>query len=133
MEPDQRPTTAPRRRGGAPVVVALPRHLRRDDIPGLCERLLAAVERSGASRIDCDVGGLSDVDVVAVEAVARLELAARRAGARLRLRRAPRGLVGLLAWLGLRDVLVIEVERQAEQREQVGGVEEGRDPGDPVA
>ncbi|HEY8340048.1 MAG TPA: STAS domain-containing protein [Egibacteraceae bacterium] len=136
-EPDRRPVPPRARHDRAacaplPVVVALPATVERDDIPRLCERLRATLAAGDARRVDCDAGALAEVDVVAVEALAWLALVARRGGACLRLRRAPAALLGLLDLLGLGSV-VVQVERQAEQREQVGGVEEGGDPGDPVA
>jgi len=42
---------------------------------------------------------------VAVDALARLQLAARRRGCQVRLRRAPNELRELLAFMGLRDIL----------------------------
>jgi hypothetical protein len=50
------------------------------------------------------VGGV-DPDAVTVEALARLQLAARRHGCRVRLRNASPGLRDLVAFMGLRDVL----------------------------
>jgi ABC-type transporter Mla MlaB component len=76
----------------------------RDDLPGLCERVCALLERSGATVAFCDVRGV-DADVVAVDALARLQLAARRHGCRVRLRHASEELLELLAFMGLRDVL----------------------------
>lgn len=54
--------------------------------------------------VDWDVADLP-VDLVTVEALARLQLAARRHGCTLRLRNAPAELTELLVILGLRDVL----------------------------
>ena len=65
-----------------------------------------------------------------VGVLARLQLAARRAGIELRLRRAPSELVDLIALCGLTDALRVEPERQAEAREDGGSVEEERELGD---
>jgi hypothetical protein len=46
-----------------------------------------------------------DADAVTVDALARLQLAARRHGCRVRLRRASRELGELVAFMGLEDVL----------------------------
>jgi hypothetical protein len=54
--------------------------------------------------VDWDVAGLP-ADVVTVDTLARLQLAARRHGNTLRLRNASAELVELIASLGLRDVL----------------------------
>ena len=60
---------------------------------------------TAASRIvECDVAGLPP-DAATVDALARLQLAARRNGCHLRLRNASAELVALLGLAGLRDVL----------------------------
>jgi hypothetical protein len=82
--------------------------------------------------IVCDVGALPP-DVAAVEALARLQLGARRQGVELRLSGASRELWELLAFCGLAAVLGVETERQPEEREDRLGLEEERHPGDPPA
>ena len=75
-----------------------------------------------------------------MDALARLQLAARRRGGEVRLRNASPRLRELLTLIGLAAVLPpqpdsavegFEAGGQAEDREQVRGVEEERDPGDP--
>jgi anti-anti-sigma regulatory factor len=68
------------------------------------------------STIVCDVGALAP-DAAAVDALARLQLSARRLGHEILLRDASTELQELLELVGLRDVLRIETGRQAEQRE----------------
>ena len=85
----------------------------------------------------CDVSGLVRSDLGAVDALARLELAARRQGARVVLLGAPRELLELLELTGLREVFAacqdsVEARREPEQREPPFGVEEERDAGDPA-
>lgn len=86
-------------------------------------------------QLDCDVSALTCADERALEALARLQLTARRLGTSIRLLNARRELVDLLALLGLSDVLPvvassgIEVDGQAEQREEVR-IDEEVDPGD---
>ena len=70
------------------------------------------------------------VDLSAVDAVARLQLEARRQGCTVWLRHACPDLVQLLQLVGLAGVL--QVGREAEGLEQ-GGVEEVVVPDDPVA
>ncbi len=72
-------------------------------------------------------------DAITVDALARLQLAARRAGRRLQLHDASDDLRKLIAFLGLDCVLSVEPEREAEEREQRLGVEEERQLGDPPA
>ena len=74
------------------------------DLPGLCARVCAVLETSGAEVALCDVSGV-EPDAVTVDALARLQLAARRYGCQVRLRRASSELRELVAFMGLRDVL----------------------------
>src|SRR5438876_11181649 len=76
----------------------------RDDLPGLCKRVCALMEMGRAAVALCDVGGV-EPDAVTVDALARLQLAARRYGCQVRLRNASGELLELLAFMGLRDVL----------------------------
>jgi hypothetical protein len=83
-------------------------------------------------RLSCDVRALP-ADAAALDALARLQLVACRAGVELRLRNASAELCCLIAFTGLGEVLRVEPERQAEEREQRRGVEEERELGDPPA
>jgi anti-anti-sigma regulatory factor len=83
------------------------------------------------STIACDVSALAP-DAVAVDTLARLQLAARRLGLELRLRHVSSELQELLAFVGLRDVLRVEAGRQAEEREERLRVEEERELDDPA-
>jgi ABC-type transporter Mla MlaB component len=76
----------------------------RADLPGLCERVCALLEGSGAAVAYCDVRGV-EPDAVTVDALARLQLAARRRGCQVRLRGASDELRGLVAFMGLENVL----------------------------
>ena len=78
--------------------------IRREDLPGLCERVCAlfARERPTVALCDCATVG---ADAVTVDALARLQLAARRAGCQVRLRGASPELLSLVALMGLGDVL----------------------------
>jgi hypothetical protein len=59
------------------------------------------------STIVCDVGSFPP-DAAAIDALARLQLTAKRLGLELRLRHASTELEDLLAFAGLRDVLRVE-------------------------
>ena len=74
------------------------------DLPGLCDRVCASLARSGAGVVICDVAGI-EADAVAVDALARLQLAARRHGSQVRLRHASSELLELVDLMGLREVL----------------------------
>ncbi len=87
----------------------------------------------------CDAARLVQPDCGTVEALARLQLAARRVDRQIRLRGAPPQLVELVMLAGLADVLPceggsrVQVERQAKEREEPSRVEEERDAGDATA
>jgi ABC-type transporter Mla MlaB component len=85
------------------VAFAIEGPIGRADLPGLCDRVCALLERSGAGIALCDVSGVQ-VDAVTVDALARLQLAARRKGCRVRLRNASSQLQELVAFMGLSDV-----------------------------
>jgi ABC-type transporter Mla MlaB component len=78
--------------------------IERADLPGLCDRVCRLLSESGARSAVCDVAGV-EADAVAVDALARLQLAARRRGCRIHLRGAGPELRELVAFMGLRDVL----------------------------
>lgn len=80
--------------------------------------------------VPCDVSALR-ADAATVNCLARVQLALRRLGYELRLRRATRELVELVAFAGLADVLRVETGRQAPEREERLRVEEERELGDP--
>ncbi len=96
------------------------------------------MEGSDADVVVCDVGALVNPDAAAIDALARLQLTARRSGGQVRLRNASSRLQELLFLMGLSDVLPLwrelrlESSGQAEQREEPRGVEEKADPADPT-
>jgi ABC-type transporter Mla MlaB component len=77
----------------------------RTDLPGLCARICALLEQGNPELALCDVGGVVP-DAVTVEALGRLQLAARRHGCQVRLRHASEDLLDLVALMGLEDVLL---------------------------
>jgi anti-anti-sigma regulatory factor len=79
--------------------------------------------------IVCDLGGVA-ADCVTVDALARIHLAARRAGVGLDVRHASEELRELLVFTGLSEVLGLEPGRQAEEREELFGAEEEGQLGD---
>jgi ABC-type transporter Mla MlaB component len=78
----------------------------RSDLPGLCDRVCALLAEHRADVALCDVSSVGRPDAVTVDALARLQLAARRHGCRVRLRNASDELRELVAFMGLCDVLV---------------------------
>ena len=75
----------------------------RADLPGLCRRVCAMLGES-VTVAWCDVGGV-EPDAVCVEALARLQLAARRRGCCVRLENASHALIDLVELMGLTHVL----------------------------
>ena len=75
----------------------------RADLPGLCERVCALLAENGAVVV-CDVAGVVP-DAVTVDALARLQLAARRRGCTVCLRNASTALLELVQLMGLTHVL----------------------------
>jgi ABC-type transporter Mla MlaB component len=86
------------------VAFAIRGPIERADLPGLCERVCALLELSGADVAVCDVRGV-EPDAVTADALARLQLAAVRRGCQVGLRGAPSELLDLLSFMGLSDVL----------------------------
>ncbi|PJE95252.1 sulfate transporter [Streptomyces carminius] len=145
----------------AVLVLAADRPVTRADIPRLCERLHRLLEGTRTGPVTVEAGEHCAADLVTVEALARLRLTAQRLGRGLRLAHADGALWSLLAWAGLEGQLSglpaeaprgapggapdrapdgrpgpggsagAEPRRQAEQREQPGGVQERVERGDP--
>ena len=75
------------------------------------------------STLVCDVATLAP-DAVTLDALAHLQIAARRLGYELVLRGASAGLLELVELFGLCEVLPVEAGGEPEEREQRVGVEE---------
>ncbi|GGW84762.1 hypothetical protein GCM10010297_01690 [Streptomyces malachitofuscus] len=115
-----------------PPVLVLSGPLTRDEVNGPCDALRTLLDSGGrrgtGGVVVCDVGGLGPPGLAAVNLLARLQLTARRAGGRIRLRDPSPALCALLDLVGLR----FEMEGQPEQREPPLGVQEAVEPGDPA-
>jgi hypothetical protein len=85
----------------------------------------------------CDVTAMVEPDAATIDALARLQLTARRYGCCIRLRHACGRLQGLLALTGLAEVvpcapaLSVHAGGKAEEGEPSRGIEEEGDPADP--
>jgi ABC-type transporter Mla MlaB component len=111
-----------------PPVLVLDRPLAEDAVVRLCDEVRALLALTGAGVVVCDVGRLGTPGLGHIELLARLELAARRGGGRIRLRGPDPALRALLDLAGLR----VEVEGQTEQREPARRVQEEVEPGEPA-
>lgn len=100
MTEQTRPTAA------APRVVTLTiaGPLQRADLPGLLRRTRALLETGGVDVLACEISQVT-ADAVALDALARLALAARRRECHVRLNGASRELTTLIEVAGLADVL----------------------------
>ncbi|MGW4561993.1 STAS domain-containing protein [Streptomyces sp. NPDC004561] len=123
-----RPAGLPHVDAQEPAVLVLAGPVGREEVAGLCADVRALLDGRGAGVVVCDVGGLGPPGLAVVDLLARLELAARRAGGRIRLRDPDPALHALLALVGLR----FQVEGQPEEREPPLGVEEAVETGDPA-
>lgn len=81
--------------------------LRRSDLPELYARACAGLAAGGHRVLVLEVSGVA-ADAVAVDALARLALAARRQGCQVRVRGAGPDLWSLIDLAGLSDVLAAE-------------------------
>jgi ABC-type transporter Mla MlaB component len=104
----------------------------RSELPGLYVRLRSLLTQSGATVTLCDVDEGVEADLVAIDALARLQLGARRNGRSLRLNNASRDVHRLLELVGLDEALGLETRREPEQREELLRVEEERELDDPA-
>jgi ABC-type transporter Mla MlaB component len=85
------------------VAFAIGGPLTRADLPGLCRRICALLERTDAEVVLCDVTRAGP-DAVTVDALAHVRLAAGRRGCSTQLCGASSELIELLDFAGLRDV-----------------------------
>jgi ABC-type transporter Mla MlaB component len=128
-------------RGEAPFrpVLSIVGRVTPDDVDGLYCRVTNQRGESGEGAVLCDVGAVTAVDAVIVDALARLQLNARRDGRSIELLHASAALRDLLDFIGLSKAVPcvggsgLEPRRQAEEREPASGVEEEGDSGDSIA
>jgi hypothetical protein len=116
------------------IVVPIGPALSPSDVPALCEDIRVAPPEEDVDVV-CDASALSQPDLGTIDGLAHLALALRRLGYDIRLDPAPSELIGLLALVGLADVVpcagsVVEARGEAEHREELGSVEEKDDPAD---
>lgn len=118
--------------------VALPRAgpMPSRDVLAACKRARIQLDVCSDEVVPCDVRSVTNPDAATIDALARLQLGARRRGRRIGLLDASPELRELLALVGLSEVVPgsgLEAVGEAEEREPARGVEEEGDAGDPVA
>jgi ABC-type transporter Mla MlaB component len=109
--------------GSSTPVFVIDGPIERADVTGLCERVSLLLTYSEAKLVICDVASLTHPDATTIDALARLQLTARRLDSQIRLRHACGALQGLLFLVGLSEVLPlsagsgVEPGRQTKERE----------------
>lgn len=101
LRPPDQPGTA---------VLALHGSIRRADVTTLPERACVLLEGTDAVEIVCDVAAVDQVDAALVDALARLQVEARRHGRLLRICHAPLELLELVDLMGLSAYLFFTVD-----------------------
>ena len=86
------------------VAFAIRGPLTRADLPGLCDWVWPILSGAAGTALVCGVDGVAP-NAVTVDALARLQLAARRCRCRILLRGASPQLLELVAFMGLADVI----------------------------
>ncbi len=117
------------------AIVVVDGRLDPSDAPSVCGALQAGLSGPNVGSVICRGRGLVEPDLATVDLLARLRLAAHRSGCVMRVESPSLRLRELLVLAGLEDLLTpsgsgVEAWRQAEQREQPFGVEEGVEPDD---
>jgi ABC-type transporter Mla MlaB component len=121
--------------GPRSIIMDLRGPIAQSSVPDLCERLRLLLVIGDVDLVTVEVGGLASPDQVAIDALARLQLTARRLGSSIRLRHAREKLRDLLVLTGLSEELpasgdLLGPGRQPEEREQAR-LDEEVDPADP--
>lgn len=88
------------------VALVMDDRVTRADIPALCAQAEALLEDAHGDLLICDAGALAGADAVVVDALARLQLVARRFGCEFRVRRASPELTRLITLMGLGDIVL---------------------------
>ena len=115
-------------------------HLAREEVRALCEQLVRRLSEGDVAEVQVDVRSVRTPDVVYIDALARIQLIARRQDSQVRLIGPCPRLLELLVLVGLEDMFPdegdasgVELHREPEHREQPLDAEVGVDPGDPIA
>jgi ABC-type transporter Mla MlaB component len=74
-------------------------------ITGLCSRVRTLLDDPGVDELTCDLSGVVDPDATVLEALARMQLTARRLHRSIRLRHVQPEMRALLALAGLTDIV----------------------------
>jgi ABC-type transporter Mla MlaB component len=121
LAPPEESFTTPVRvvRPSGAIILVISGPVARAGIPRLCQDVRTLLEGSDAQLVVCDVGALVEPDAETIDALARLQLTARRLGRQVLLLHACGELKDLLGLAGLSDVVPcadspLQTRRQAE-------------------
>jgi ABC-type transporter Mla MlaB component len=118
--------------GPRTVVLVVGGMITRAAVPWLCDNVRRLLDRSDADLVTCDVAALSDPDPTAIDALARLQLTARRMGRSIRLRHVQAKLADLLELTGLCEELptarppIASIGSEAASTGRTAGTDRGR-------
>lgn len=99
------------------------------DIAGLCDKVRRLLADTVVEVVTCDVGAIVRPDLVVVDALARMQLAARQVGRSIRLRHAGAELLALLGLVGLDEVLPLCPAHHAVRQDRRAGLGTVPEPG----
>jgi anti-anti-sigma factor len=91
--------------GPGALVLVLAGRIDHENVPALVEGVCGVLDSSGAEQVICDVTAVSAPDAVAVDALARLQLAVRRRGSQVWLRTGDGPVADLLMLAGLHEIV----------------------------
>jgi ABC-type transporter Mla MlaB component len=111
------------------VVLRLDAPLSGIELADLCQRVDTLIRLGCGAELVCDLTALQTVDLGLVDQLARLRLAARRAGGTVAFRHAGKALTALFALVGLEEVLLRDPEARAASVERERQPEQLEDPG----
>lgn len=87
------------------VVLVVRGRITAETVPHWCARVAELLADPAVTGLTCDLSGVVQPDVSALDALARMQLTARRLGRTIRLRHASTEMCALLTLAGLTDVL----------------------------
>jgi len=90
---------------GREIVVVVDGSLGPAQVAVLCEHVALRLADPAVERVACDAAAIDRPDLQAIDALARLALAARRSGASVQVRQAGTDLRAWLAFVGLAEIL----------------------------
>jgi anti-anti-sigma factor len=101
-------TGRPAAPGQGHVVLAVHGHITAETVPHWCARVADLLADPAIAGVTCDLSGVVRPDATALDALARMQLTARRQGRTIRLRHASTEMCALLALAGLTGIVPVD-------------------------